>query len=57
MKLILKTVPRADIENKGSDDDNVNAAGSEDSVGDEETENMLKRKMKIVVNMSTLRNV
>ena len=38
-------------------DDNDNAAGSEDSVGDEETENMLKRKMKIVVNMSKLRNV
>ena len=57
MKLILKTVPRADIENKGSDDDNDNAAESEDSVGDEETENMLKRKMKIVVNMSKLRNV
>ena len=25
-QLILKTVPRADIENKGSDDDNDNAA-------------------------------
>ena len=26
MKLIRKTVPRADIENKGSDDDNDKAA-------------------------------
>ena len=56
MKLILKTVPRADIENKCSDDDNENAAWSEDSVEDDETENMLKRKMKIVVNMSKWRN-
>ena len=53
MKLILKTVPRVDIENKGSDDENDNVALSEDSVEDEETENMLKkRKMKIVGNMS-----
>ena len=52
MKLILKTVPRADIENKCSDDDNDNAASSEDSVEDEETENMLKRKMKVCLLLS-----